>query len=200
LAAGGDLRDLHRAPDRGLRWPSHDAVHRRGQLQQAWEAARKDKERSAPVGQLMLLQQRLGCGTSAKLIERQGAQEMRRWRPPPPGEPVEEDERPLRVPVEHRRHGGHQQKLEVGGTGRNRRLRERQDRCARFRVRERPGQPLDPDLGWVERLLEQVPLAQCRTCHRPRRPPFDAPERSRLRFFDSPATDWRGYAGCFPKK
>ena len=104
-----------------------------------------------------------------ELMEGQRVQEMRSRRLPPLGEPVEKRERPLGPLVEHRRGGSHQEKGDVRGAGRNRLFRERQDAQAGVRVRERREQPIRPDIGRVRQLLEQVRLAQCSTCHGPRR-------------------------------
>jgi hypothetical protein len=92
-------------------------------------------------------------------MQREGAQEVRGGGSPVLGEAAEEGERSPRLPIQHRRYGRQQQKLHVRRTRGNRFLRERQDGCAGIRVRERLDQPLCPDIGRVQRRLEQVPLA-----------------------------------------
>jgi hypothetical protein len=56
----------------------------------------------------LLLQERLGGDTLAKLAERECVQNMRSRRPPALEEPAEQDERPLGLFVEHRRGDGQQ--------------------------------------------------------------------------------------------
>jgi hypothetical protein len=75
----------------------------------------------------MLLEERLGCGAPAEPIERQRLEDIGSWGPSTLEELGEEDERPLGLPVEHRRRRGHQHNLPVRGTGRNRFLGERQE-------------------------------------------------------------------------
>jgi hypothetical protein len=109
----------------------------------------------------MLLQERPGGGRLAELMEGQRVQKMRSRCLRPLGEPVEKRERPLGPPVEQRRGGGHQEKRDVRRAGGNRLFRERQHAHADVRVRECREQPIRPDVGRIQRLLEQVRLAQC---------------------------------------
>jgi hypothetical protein len=84
----------------------------------------------------VLLQERLGGGPLAELMERKRVQEMRCRCAPQLAEPVEEHERPLGPLIEHRRCGRHQEKGYVRRAGGNRFFRQRQDGQAAIRVRE----------------------------------------------------------------
>ena len=159
-----------RTPQGDGRRSTQDGVERRDQPLHAREAARKDRQRRPPADQPVPLQERLGRGAPAKLIERKRAQKMCSRGTPQLGEPIEQDKRPPGLAIEHPRGGGHQQNGHVPGAGRNRFLRQRQDARARACDRKRLEQPIGPDVGRVRLHLEQVRLAQCRTCHRPRRP------------------------------
>ena len=164
LADLADLAGLVRAAANGRRLP-HDGVERRDQRQHAGETARKDRLHRARAGEPLPLQERPGGGALAKLVERKRVQQMRCRRAPYLGEPAEDNERAFGLCVEHRRGGSHQQNGHVLGTGGNRFLCQGKDTPASARVGERLKQPICPDVGPIQPILEQVCLAQCRTCH-----------------------------------
>jgi hypothetical protein len=170
LACRRRLAGRARAPQCDGRGACDDGIERRDQPWHAREAARKHRSRRAAAGEPMPLQERFGGGALAELVERKCAQHMGSRGAPRLGEAVEEGERPPRLAIEHRGGRSHEQNGHVLGAGSNRLLRESQDGRASARIHKRLDQPGVPDMGWVEPLLEQIPLSQRRNRHRSCRP------------------------------